>query len=48
VHTPEVEVPDDLKFRKINALMKNFLNLLADGPNHEVRAGSSLDLIEHL
>ena len=48
VPTPEEELSDDPKFRKIDAPMIKLLNLLASGPNHQVRAGSSLDLIEHL
>jgi len=48
VHTPEEEVLDDPKFRKNSAPMIKFLNLCVTGPNLQVRAGGSLNLIEHL
>jgi hypothetical protein len=37
-----------LKFRNINSLKITFLNLCIAGPGHQVGAGKSLDLIQHL
>lgn len=39
VQTPAEMVSDDQKFKKINTVMINFLNLLATGPNSQAAAG---------